>query len=430
MGAFYFTKKHLRQVRKNPTIIGKLAGFKDLGPIHDKWIKEAWVVKVDSVEDHPAMQCHRGSYKTSAITVTGAIWWLLFHPGARIALIRETWKVATATLLTIKRALRLPSVKALFAFAHKMVPKAVVDRSDSVTYNFKTRSTNEGNIDAYGIDTVPTGSHYDNILCDDIISIKDRYSAAKREKTIHNLMEIITNIIDPGKPVSVVGTPWHKDDGWQALEGMGIKIKKYDVKEVGILSDAQLAEKRKSTTNSLFRANYYLEHISDEDLLFQDPIFGKWENNPRRVVAHIDAAYKGKDTIAFTIAARRPSDNKIQVRGWVFTGHIKDKLMFIKTMCRKYGVKKVYCENNNDQMEYLPEKLREKDGSVRGLNVEAYHESAKKHQKIVSYISEYWHEIVFTDDTDEAYIGHTCGYIEDEEPDDAPDSLVRIESTK
>jgi hypothetical protein len=423
---FYFTKKHLRRIRKEPHLIGHLIGFKDLRPIHSKWIKEAWVEGVKSVKDHPAMQCHRGSYKTSAITVVGAIWWLLFHPNDRIGLIRETWKVATSTLLTIKRGLKTPAIVALFAFAHGMQPKAVTDRADHVSYNFKARATNEGNIDAYGIDTVPTGTHYDIILCDDVISIKDRYSPAKREKTINNLREIITNIIDPGKPVSMVGTPWHKDDAWSELEKMGIIIKKYSVEKVGILSEEDLLEKLKTTTRSLWMANYYLEHTSDEDLLFQDPIFDTWEKGSSRVVAHIDAAYSGEDTIAFTLAARRPSDGKIQVRGWTFTGHIKQKLSFIKTMCRKYGAKKVYCENNNDQMEYLPEKLREKDGGIRGLNVESYSESMKKHQKIVSYISEYWNDIVFTDDTDDVYLSQVCDYVEGEEPDDAPDSLASI----
>ena len=35
-------------------------------------------------------------------------------------------------------------------------------------------------------------------------------------------------------------------------------------------------------------------------------------------------------------------------------------------------------------------------------------------------------DIVFTDDTDDTYIDQTCGYVEDEEPDDAPDSLASI----
>jgi hypothetical protein len=50
----------------------------------------------------------------------------------------------------------------------------------------------------------------------------------------------------------------------------------------------------------------------------------------------------------------------------------------------------------------------------------------KKHQKIVSYISEYWNDIVFTDDTDDVYLSQVCDYVEGEEPDDAPDSLASI----
>jgi hypothetical protein len=329
-------------------------------------------------------------------------------------------------LATIKRGLKTPEVVAIFTYAHKVPPKALVDRADSVAYNFKAQATNEGNIDCYGIDTVATGSHYDKILCDDIMTKNDRYSAAKREKTVENLREILTNIIDPGKQVMIVGTPWHKDDGWSFIDGAGIAIKKYSVEDVGILSDEALLDKLKTTTRSLWRANYFLEHITDEDLLFQDPIFDDWQKGSKRVLAHIDAKYKGEDTMAFTIASRRPSDRKIQVKGWVFTEHVKLKIPFMKTMCRAMGVKKVFCENNNDQNEYLPEKLRDRDGVVKGLNVEAYHESMKKHQKIVSYISEYWDDVVFTHDTDERYIDQVCGYVEGEEPDDAPDSLASI----
>jgi len=140
---FQFKPQHLEDIRDHPTIIGHLIGFKDLGPIHDKWIIDTW-----TAERHTGIMYHRGSYKTSAITVTGCIWWLLFHPNDRIALVRETWKVASATLATIKRGLKSPAVAAIFAYAHDLTPKAVIDRADSVTYNFKQNSTNEGNIDA------------------------------------------------------------------------------------------------------------------------------------------------------------------------------------------------------------------------------------------------------------------------------------------
>lgn len=398
-----------------------MLGFKDLTFIHDQWIKKAW-----TSPEHIGMICHRGSYKTTSITIVGMIWWLLFNPDDRVALVRKTSKVADRTLRTIKRSLENPNVAALFQYAHGIAPKTKSDTGSSVVWNFKSKETNEGNIDSYGINTVATGTHYDKILCDDVIAKVDRYSNAEREKTIQDIQEILTNIIDPGKQVIIVGTLWHKEDAWKFIGEAGIKVHKYTPKDVGVLSEEQLQEKRKTTTYSLWMANYFNQLVPDEDSLFGDAVFDPFDIRATPVWAHLDQKFGGKDTMALTLASRRKSDGRIQVRGWVFDKHVKQELTRIRTILRQFRVKKVYCENNNDQNEYIHEKLMERANGVPGINAEAYHESMNKHEKIVTYIPEFWDDIVFDPNTDERYISQIVDYQEGEEPDDAPDSLASL----
>jgi hypothetical protein len=92
----FFTTEQLRMIARYPHLIGHMVGKDKLTPMHSRWISMLW-----DPEEHTSLMAHRGSYKTTALTEVGCVFYLLFHPDARICLVRETWTAANDTLKTI-----------------------------------------------------------------------------------------------------------------------------------------------------------------------------------------------------------------------------------------------------------------------------------------------------------------------------------------
>lgn len=414
----------LALVAEQPHLIGHLVGKTKLTELHSKWIWEVW-----GPEEHTALQAHRGAYKTTAVTEIGCIWWLLFHPSDRIALVRETWTEANNTLQTIVKYMQSEPIRALFYLAFGIEVKAVTKKDGKVVFNFKGTITKEGSIDAYSIENIPTGSHYDKILCDDIITINSRLSKAKRERVKQGLYEIITNIIDPGKQVMVVGTPWHPDDAWNLKGESGERVlpvpTKYTCYETGVLSPQEIAKKKSLTTSSLFAANYELRHQADKDMIFQDPKRGEWNRNLRPVVAHLDAKFSGNHYNGFTLMAKDPKTGLIQVQGFSFNEHVEEKVDWIVQQCQLYGVSTLYIETNADKG-YTGKLIGSKKIGNYRVNVQNYNERMNKHIKIVSYLKHYFGNLVYAHTCDTDYMVQILDYREGEEPDDAPDSAASL----
>lgn len=401
----------LIEIAHQPHILGHIAGKTLLTPEHSRWIKYIYLTS-----ENRSLQAHRGSYKTTAIIVIGAIWYLLFNPDTRIAIIRKSFNDAADCLRNIRNIMQLPEIQYLFYIAHGKIPKPVVQQARSLVYSFKKTQTIEGNIDAYGIDSAITGKHYDKIKCDDIITVKDRVSQAERDRTDNAVRELQTNIIDPGKPICYIGTPWKKDDTWRLCP----EPARFDVYQTGILSKAEIEDKQRKTTPSLFAANYELVHVSSEDTLFKEPQYDRWDYRlDRNVFAHLDAKYFGSDTNGFTIMARR-KDGKIQAVGFMWVEDIRKKLHEVVRLYKKYFCKILYLETNADKG-FLADEF-----TKLGISTSTYHESMNKTVKIGQYLTFAWDNIIWGHDTDPEYMAQILDYVEDQEPDDCCDSAASL----
>ena len=406
-------EKEITQIRNYPHFLGHLAGKDKLTQLHSFMIRYIW-----DTNDFRSLQAHRGAYKSTAILQIGCVWWLLFNPDDRIAIIRKSYNDASEVLKTISNILKMETIQYIFYKVQGKVPKLIIDRDNKLTLEAKKTSTPEGNIDAYGTDTGITGKHYDKIICDDIITIKDRISKAEREKVKLIVQELQTNIIDLGKPISFVGTPWHKDDAW----GLCPKPLQYDVYTTKILTAEDIQAKKKLTSPSLFAANYKLEHIASEDTLFKDPTFKRWSFTEKTgCYSHLDAKYSGQDTNGLTFMEKK-KDGRIQAIGFTSTEHI-DKWIdsgFVKSKVRNYKCKMMYNETNADKG-YLAENI-----SDQGIRVDTYHEGLNKHIKISTFLYRHWSEIDWDPDTDPEYLNQILDYMEGSEPDDCPDSASSL----
>ena len=412
------SEENIRIATLEPHKLGWLVGFDKLNKLHTEWILYIWE------SDEPrALQAYRGSYKTTSIVRIGAVRWMLFHPDDRILLVRKSFTAAAEEVRAISKVMQTREIQELFKQAHGRYPKAIIDREGNLTYNFKSTITPEGNITGMGIDQGFTGLHFDKIICDDIITLRDRVSKTERKRTIEIVQELATNIIDPGKGSGWTGTPWHREDAWKTISGF-TRIGKYPISEYNFLGPDAVERKRRTTTPCMFSINYDLELSKDESLLFSDPIWPrKWDYDNHDAVAQLDTAFDGEHYCAMTIAAptRRVGEKQFyQGVGFTYPGNVEDWESDIVRLCDKYNVKHIWVENNADKGACA------KRLAKRGLKVKSYSEGMNKHVKIGTYLYPVWKYIEWDEDTDEEYMSQVTEYKEGVTPDDAPDSAASL----
>jgi hypothetical protein len=413
-----YSDDFLQIIAEEPHKLGWFIGRDKLIPLHSEWIKYCW----DSNEPR-ALQAFRGGYKTTSILVIGAIRWMLFHPDDRIGVIRKNTNAAIDVTSTIAAAMTLPEIKELFRYAHGVMPKIIKQRNGRYHWNFKKSLTPEGNLTPLGIDGSITGAHFDKVLTDDIITVKDKISRAERERTKEMVHEIAANIIDPGKGSTWIGTPWHREDAWEEINAF-CEIAKYPLSKNNFLGKGEAEKKRLLTTPFLYAVNYELEVGKDESLLFSDPFISDgWDFSVKEAVAHLDAAYDGNHYCALTIMSPlrgQGEDTVYQAVGFAYPGHVKDWYAKIKALCIRYRVKYLYEETNPDKG------MSTRDLTAIGLRIKSYSEPQNKHLRISTNLYKFWKNIEWAPESDDEYMLQITDYKEGNEPDDAPDSAATL----
>jgi len=432
-------QKLVKYVLQNPHIIGRMVGKDLLVPMHSEWTKWVWG-QPSGV--HTGLQAHRGAYKTTAITEIGIIWWWLFHPADRIALIRKTFTAAADSLSVIRQLMEREEIQELFRLVHGKAPEFTEKRADRLTFDFKRSITKEGSLGAYGINNLPTGLHVDRALCDDIVTDDDKYSKAEREKTIRSTQELLSNIIDRGKSVMFVGTPWHKDDAWTSVIESAVPrtVKKYPRNSTGLISDTEYAKICRLNTPAMIAANYELRHIPSDALLFANRARdGAWILGVKSpVVAHLDAKFDGDHTTALTIMQELPEvapngRNWIQARVWVSDKHVELCADEIVAKCARMNVRHFYNENNPDKGSTYRMLMGKFKAAGHTINTAKkpdeynYQERQNKQYKIQTHLLHHWQNIHWDMiQSDRKAIDQVCDYQEGAEPDDMPDSMASL----
>jgi len=413
------SEKALELVAKQPHIFGHIIGKTKLLPIHSEWIRYIWDTNASR-----ALQAFRGGYKTTSICTVGAIRWMLFNPNDRIAIFRKHVGHSADVVNTVAQAMEYAEVAEIFKYRYGSYPKAKISRNGALQYTFKRTNTPEPSVLALGLDSDIIGKHFDKIIADDFISYKDRYSRAERRNTKRAIMEIQTNILDPGKGIGYIGSPWHRDDAWKYVNSL-CPIAKYPIEQYNFIGEEEVARKRAMTTPSLFAANYSLCHVADESLLFAHPSYPhQWDYyNIKEAVGLLDTAFDGDHYCALTFAAptRKEGDHQFyQAVGFTFAGNVEDWEEDIEQLYHKYKLKYLWVEDNKDEGA-CSKRLR-----GRGLNAKGYREHLNKHAKIGAYLYPVWRYIEWAEETDEQYLSQVVEYKEGVSPDDAPDSAASL----
>lgn len=389
----------------SPYRFGHLLGFDLLTEVHNEWITLMVCAKKDMT-----LQGHRGSYKTTCVSIALAIL-MVVKPNLRIAFFRKTDTDVIEIIKQTKNILLSPVMQYFVEviWGEKLV--LLEENSRALTTNLTDDLKGTSQLTGIGTQSSITGKHYDLIFTDDIVNVKDRQSRAERER-IKTVYQELQNLKNRGGRIFNTGTPWHKEDAFTLMP----EPLKYDCYTTGLISKETLEDIRSKMARSLFAANYELRHIAAEDVLFQEPVTGGDPSMVEQGLAHIDAAYGGEDFTAFTIMRR--FDGKYYVFGKLYASHVEDVEDEIIEYRKSFNAGKIYNEDNGDKG-YLAKDLKRK-----GERVVSYHENMNKYIKISTYLKAIWKDVVFVAGTDEAYIDQICDYNENAEHDDAPDSCA------
>lgn len=397
-------------LQNEPVKYAHMLGFTKLTELHNDWIKDM----VFGVGDR-TIQGHRGSYKTTCFPVAEAIIMMLY-PNDRTAFFRKTDRDVKEIILQTRRILENPVTMELSRRVWGTPLRIAKATQSEINTNLTDDPRGMPQLTGIGTGGSITGKHFDRIFTDDIVNVQDRVSAAERERT-KLIYQELQNIKNRGGRIFNTGTPWHEDDCFSIMP----EPEKFDCYSTGLISPGELEDIRDSMVPSLFSANYELKHIPAENLLFI-LMPGQTDGDPEMLKnapsCHIDAAYGGADSTAFTIAQK--FNGKIYVLGKLWNRHVSDVTDEIIALKRRFLCGNIRCENNADHG-YLVLELQRK-----GEHAIDYPEDMNKFIKISTYLRLEWKNIVFVRGTDEAYIKQVTDFNEEAEHDDAPDSLASI----
>lgn len=226
----------------------------------------------------------RGTFKSSVVTVAFTLQFILNEPNARILIDSETFSKSKAFLREIQdHLINNEQYREVFKAIHGMYPyetrtKAKLWTDSEIILPCRARPLKEPTVSCAGIDVTKNGMHYDLIICDDLHSEKN---VTNREQIVQVIdhYKLAFSLLDPGKPMIVIGTRWHELDLYGHIidfeqEDFNI-LKKSAYKDDGslffpeVLSEQELDKIRRRQGASIFSKQYLNEPVSDENATFK-----------------------------------------------------------------------------------------------------------------------------------------------------------------
>lgn len=398
-------------IKNNPYVIAQDVGFKDVRLFpHNEWMREIITGKSDYT-----LLAHRGSYKSSVLSVCIALI-MVVMPDINIIFLRKADNDVAEMIRMVKKALESEAMQSISKILYKRPIEFREATASAITTNLYMSASGASQLLGIGLKSSITGKHADLVITDDICNVLDRTSKAERDKTKLQYQEL-QNIRNRGGRIINLGTKWHEEDVFTLMDNIHI----YDCNATGLISKEQLQKIRESMLPSLFACNYELRIIASENVIFTDPQTGADPELVKNGLMHLDSAFYGEDFTAWSIMNRH--DGKYYLYGQMRRKHVEDCYELIKADYERFLCGKLLNESNADKG------MVGKDLRKMGIKVILYAEKMNKYMKIVTYLKAIWKDLVFVEGTDPEYIRQITDYFEDAEHDDAPDSAASLART-
>lgn len=396
-------------IYETPVEIAEALGYDRLTELHNGWIRSMVFGDGDMT-----VQGHRGSFKTTCLILAFAFIIVLF-PEQRTIFLRKTDADVAEVMAATARILQTAYFSAISETLYGIPLKVTNATQTAVDTSLSDGVSGAAQLVGLGCGASITGKHADRVFTDDIVNVRDRVSAAERER-IKLIYQELQNIKNRGGRIFNTGTPWHKDDAFQLMPN----IERFDCYSTGLMTPDEIEHVRKSMTRSLFAANYELKHVADEDAMFSEPEYFADVSLIHDGMAHIDAAYGGEDYTALTILKERKGT--LYAHGRVWHKAVDAVLPEILATVDRLRAGTIWCESNADKGFLRREILK------TGHPCATYAESMNKYIKIATYLKKAWPRVRMLDapgePMDADYVAQVLDYSEFAAHDDAPDSLA------
>lgn len=230
----------------------------------------------------------RGTFKSSVVTIGFTLQYILNELDCRILLDSEVFGKSKAFLREIMEHLINNEIyREVFKTVHGMYP--FTKKSDMKLWTdsefilpCRRKPLKEPTVSCMGIDTTKNGMHYDLIIADDLHSEKNVTSKEMIQQVIEHY-KLAFSLLDPGKPMIVIGTRWHELD----LYGHIIDFEKDDFNILKksaynpdgslffpeVLTEIALDKIRRRQGTSIFSKQYLNTPVSDENATFKKEQF-------------------------------------------------------------------------------------------------------------------------------------------------------------
>ena len=399
-------EKVIHIIKKYPYLVAQDVGFSDVkeNP-HNNWMKHI----ICDTDDYTLL-AHRGSYKSSVLSVCIALL-MLVYPTKNIIFLRKADNDVTEMIRMVRKALESDTFRKFAIILYKRPIVLSKISASEITTNLYKSASGSSQLLGIGIKSSITGKHADIVITDDICNISDRISKAERDRTKLQYQEL-QNIRNRGGRIINTGTKWHADDVFALIDNIDI----CDCYHTGLIPPEKLQQIKDSMIPSLFSCNYELRIIASEDVIFTDPQKGASIDTVMDGIMHVDSAFYGEDYTAWGVMTKH--DGKYYLYGRCKRKHVEDCYGDIMADYERFRCGKMYNESNADKG-FVARDLRK-----AGAKVILYSEKENKYIKIVTHLKAIWKDLQFVEGTDKEYIEQICNYFEEAEHDDAPDNAA------
>lgn len=285
--------------------------------------KKGYEDEFDNKKNRVLILMPRGTFKSSVVTIGFSLQYVLNEPNARILIDSETHSKAKAFLMELKGHLEInEKFRLLYAFMFNKYPdedkRKTLWTDSAIVLSCRFTPKKEPTFSVGGVDTTKTGMHYDLIIADDLHSDVNTQNMDQIEK-VKDHYKLYNSLLDPGKPLIVIGTRWHYNDTYQHIldyerEDYNILIRQAENPDGSlffpeVLTAKELEKFKRRLGTYLFSCQYQNNPVDDDTAIFrrswiktikEDEIKGR----PINWYLMVDPSYAGdsSDYAAFVVA--------------------------------------------------------------------------------------------------------------------------------
>src|SRR3990167_4066662 len=308
-----------------------ILGYQDIdNPFHDKFIG-----LVEEDHDKDLFLLPRGHLKSTIFTIGGALWSIIRNPERRIGIGSDTVGRAKAFLREIKTiAEHNGALAAFYPDVFFTVPAKESPKWTETELTFKrTATAKEASITAFGLESIPTGLHFEDIRLDDIVTPENTTTRDQMDK-VKVSFGLLTPILEPqGAMMRVCGTRYDYGDQYGHLQADSTWRVFREPAEgpAGVIfpqkfSLPRLKEIRHEVGPYIYSCQYLLDPIDPENAMFRRQwfqYFDTWHPGPYRSYVTIDLAYSDKKSADYTVLMHTKAD---QFKNLYVTDYIRARL--------------------------------------------------------------------------------------------------------